>query len=190
MTRRTQIPVHARIQPLLPPEGAPNVLVILLDDVGFGASSAFGGPINTPTVERLAGRRHPIHPLSYDGLVRPDPTSAAYRAKPPFRGDGGDHGARHISPWQQLHAPQHEGAGGYQSQVERLLDCAVRQVPRGAGMAVIAHGPIRRLAIRGWRFRVLLWVHRRREQPVRPGPLRGDYTDRAAQDRRGGVSPH
>ena len=42
------------IEPLLPPEGAPNVLVILLDDVGFGASSAFGGPCHTPTAERLA----------------------------------------------------------------------------------------------------------------------------------------
>ena len=35
------------------PEGAPNVLVVLLDDVGFGAASAFGGPANTPTAERL-----------------------------------------------------------------------------------------------------------------------------------------
>ena len=42
------------IEPLLPPSGAPNVLVILLDDVGFGASSAFGGPCRTPTAERLA----------------------------------------------------------------------------------------------------------------------------------------
>ena len=43
------------IVPLRPPSGAPNVLVILLDDVGFGASSAFGGPCQTPTAERLAG---------------------------------------------------------------------------------------------------------------------------------------
>jgi arylsulfatase A-like enzyme len=43
------------IEPLLPPEGAPNVLIVLLDDVGFGASSAFGGPCRTPTAERLAG---------------------------------------------------------------------------------------------------------------------------------------
>ena len=43
------------IEPLLPPEGAPNVLIVLLDDVGFGASSVFGGPCNTPTAERLAG---------------------------------------------------------------------------------------------------------------------------------------
>lgn len=42
------------IEPLTPPEGAPNVLVVLLDDVGFGASSAFGGPVNTPVAERLA----------------------------------------------------------------------------------------------------------------------------------------
>jgi arylsulfatase A-like enzyme len=42
------------IEPLLPPEGAPNVLIVLLDDVGFGASSAFGGPCRTPTADRLA----------------------------------------------------------------------------------------------------------------------------------------
>ncbi|HTJ56471.1 MAG TPA: arylsulfatase [Devosiaceae bacterium] len=40
---------------LRPPKGAPNVLIVLIDDVGFGASSAFGGPIDTPTAERLAG---------------------------------------------------------------------------------------------------------------------------------------
>jgi arylsulfatase A-like enzyme len=42
------------IKPLRPPEGAPNVLIVLLDDVGFAASSAFGGPCSTPTAERLA----------------------------------------------------------------------------------------------------------------------------------------
>ncbi|GAB16219.1 putative arylsulfatase [Arthrobacter globiformis NBRC 12137] len=42
------------IQPTQPPRGAPNVLIVLLDDVGFGASSAFGGPCATPTAERLA----------------------------------------------------------------------------------------------------------------------------------------
>ncbi len=39
---------------LRPPAGAPNVLIVMIDDVGFGASSAFGGPCNTPTAERLA----------------------------------------------------------------------------------------------------------------------------------------
>ncbi|TDW66145.1 arylsulfatase [Kribbella pratensis] len=42
------------IEPLLPPDGAPNVLIVLLDDIGFGASSTFGGPCRTPTADRLA----------------------------------------------------------------------------------------------------------------------------------------
>jgi len=42
------------IVPLRPPTGAPNVLIVLLDDAGFAASSAFGGVINTPTADRLA----------------------------------------------------------------------------------------------------------------------------------------
>jgi arylsulfatase len=36
------------------PKGAPNVLVILIDDMGFGASSRFGGPVNMPNAEKLA----------------------------------------------------------------------------------------------------------------------------------------
>src|SRR5712672_3996517 len=42
------------ITQLRPPKGAPNVLIVLLDDAGFGSSSAFGGPCNTPTAESLA----------------------------------------------------------------------------------------------------------------------------------------
>jgi len=36
------------------PEGAPNIVVVLIDDIGFGASNTFGGPISTPTFDRLA----------------------------------------------------------------------------------------------------------------------------------------
>src|SRR5262245_3408437 len=42
------------IRQLRPPAGAPNVLVILIDDAGFGSSSAFGGPCQTPNFEKLA----------------------------------------------------------------------------------------------------------------------------------------
>jgi arylsulfatase len=45
---------YPSIRELRPPEGAPNILIILLDDVGFGASSAFGGPCQTPNLEKLA----------------------------------------------------------------------------------------------------------------------------------------
>lgn len=46
----TSAPLPAR----RPPAGAPNILMVLLDDVGFGASSAFGGPCRTPRFDRLA----------------------------------------------------------------------------------------------------------------------------------------
>jgi arylsulfatase len=42
------------IEPLLPPEGAPNVLIVLIDDAGFGSSTTFGGPCSTPNADRLA----------------------------------------------------------------------------------------------------------------------------------------
>ncbi len=43
----------ARFEPTAP-AGAPNVVIILIDDLGFGATAPFGGPIPTPTLDRLA----------------------------------------------------------------------------------------------------------------------------------------
>ncbi|MQA61866.1 MAG: sulfatase-like hydrolase/transferase [Actinophytocola sp.] len=51
---RDQRPAYEPVQPLRPPEGAPNVVVVLIDDMGFGAPSAFGGPCEMPTADRLA----------------------------------------------------------------------------------------------------------------------------------------
>ncbi len=42
------------IEAVRPPEGAPNVLVIMIDDAGFGSSTTFGGPCATPVADRLA----------------------------------------------------------------------------------------------------------------------------------------
>lgn len=41
-------------QPVTAPKGAPNVLLVLLDDVGFGMCSTFGGPVPTPHLDKLA----------------------------------------------------------------------------------------------------------------------------------------
>jgi phosphoglycerol transferase MdoB-like AlkP superfamily enzyme len=41
-------------KPLEAPAGAPNVLIIILDDVGFGHAGTFGGAVATPTLDRLA----------------------------------------------------------------------------------------------------------------------------------------
>ena len=54
---RLQDSVHKRrAQPQHLKPGAPNVLIILLDDVGFGQASTFGGEMNTPTLSRLASQ--------------------------------------------------------------------------------------------------------------------------------------
>ncbi len=47
-------PDWATIEPVRAPEGAPNVLLVLIDDAGFGNPSTFGGPIATPNYSRLA----------------------------------------------------------------------------------------------------------------------------------------
>ncbi|WP_280417729.1 arylsulfatase [Nocardia carnea] len=51
---RDHAPAYEPVPTVTAPEGAPNVLLILLDDVGFGASSAFGGPCMMPTADRLS----------------------------------------------------------------------------------------------------------------------------------------
>jgi arylsulfatase A-like enzyme len=59
------------IEPLRPPAGAPNVLIVLLDDVGFGASSTFGGPCATPTAERLAANGLKLNRFHTTALCSP-----------------------------------------------------------------------------------------------------------------------
>ena len=49
--RNVKTPPHFEVKA---PAGAPNVVIILIDDLGFGATGTYGGPIPTPTMERLA----------------------------------------------------------------------------------------------------------------------------------------
>ena len=44
-----------RVEPDRLPADAPNILIVLLDDVGFGLADTYGGPIHTPTLSRIAG---------------------------------------------------------------------------------------------------------------------------------------
>ncbi len=49
--RTAKMPPHFEVKA---PKGAPNVVIVLIDDLGFGATSTFGGPIKTPTLDGLA----------------------------------------------------------------------------------------------------------------------------------------
>ena len=59
------------IEQLRPPEGAPNVLIVLIDDAGFGSSSAFGGPCQTPTAEKLAANGLKLNRFHTTALCSP-----------------------------------------------------------------------------------------------------------------------
>jgi len=88
------------ITQLRPPTGAPNVLIVLLDDVGFGASSAFGGPCRTPNAEKLAANGLKYNRFHTTALC--SPTRAAMRA---------DRAARHLLPRDAAAARPREGQG-------------------------------------------------------------------------------
>ena len=135
------------IEPLRPPAGAPNVLVVLLDDVGFGASSAFGGPCRHPDRRAARGERAQVQPLPHDGAVLADAPGAADRAQPPLGRHGRHHRDRHLRARLQLDPPEHGRAAGRDAEAERLLHGAVRQVPRGAGLGDEPDGAVRRLAL-------------------------------------------
>jgi arylsulfatase len=62
-------------QPAHAPKGAPNILLVLLDDVGYGASSTFRGSINTPTLDRLA--RNGLKYTNFHTTALCSPTRAA-----------------------------------------------------------------------------------------------------------------
>jgi hypothetical protein len=60
---------------------APNVVLVLLDDVGFGATSALGGPVETPELEKLASGRSALQPVPRQRHVFADPWRAALGAQ-------------------------------------------------------------------------------------------------------------
>ena len=51
---------------------APNVLYIVLDDTGFGQFGCYGGPIETPNLDRLAAERPAVHQHAHHGAVLAD----------------------------------------------------------------------------------------------------------------------
>lgn len=60
------------------PEGAPNVLLVLIDDLGFAGTSKFGGPVNTPTFDRIANEG--LHYNNFHTTAVCSPTRAALKS--------------------------------------------------------------------------------------------------------------
>ena len=149
-----------------PPEGAPNVLVVLIDDAGFGNPSTFGGPIDTPNYDRMADAGAALQPLPRHGDVLADPGGAAHGPQPPRGRDGRHPGVLRRLPGLLGDAAAGRGAVPEGPEGERLLDGGDRQVAPDAGGRAGTGRPVRPLAER-LGLRLLLGLPGSRGRPVR-----------------------
>ena len=91
------------IEPLRPPEGAPNVLVVLIDDAGFGVVERVRrADCQTPTFERLAADGLKYNRFHTTALCSPTRQALLTRPQPPRGGHGRDHGDRDVGAGLQL----------------------------------------------------------------------------------------
>ena len=97
------------IEPLLPPEGAPNVLIVLLDDVGFGASERLRRTGADADRGASAARRAQLQPVPHDRAVCADPGGAAEWSQPSLGRNGPDHRDRDLGARVVRAAAQHQG---------------------------------------------------------------------------------
>ena len=81
-TLADSVPDWAMIPGPEAPDGAPNVLVVLIDDAGFGAIETYGGPVAEPQLHAGPGDGHHLQQLPRDRGVLPDPGRAAHGAEP------------------------------------------------------------------------------------------------------------
>ena len=149
------------------PAGAPNVLIILLDDVGFGHAGTFGGAVSTPTLDRLAQEGLRYNQFHTTALC--SPTRAALLT-----------GRNHHSVGTGVIIEMGTGFPGYTGIVpdttvglardfaaERLCDGRVRQMAQHARQRNLARRSVRPLADgQDLGLRVFLRLHEWRDPPI------------------------
>ena len=165
------------------PQGAPNVVIVLIDDIGFGHSSAFGGPIHMPTLEKLANGGLKYNRFHTTALCSPTRTALL---------TGHNHHANNAGAIMELATafpgntgvrPKSITTAGRDPAPERLQHRRLRQVPRDPAVGGLGLRPLRPLAD-GFGLRQVLRLHRRRDQPVGAGHLRRRHARRAQADAR------
>ena len=106
------------------PKGAANVVVVLLDDIGFGQSSAFGGPCKMPTLDKLADRGLRYNNFHTTALCSPTRTALL---------TGRNHHVNHAGAIMELATAFPEHPNGAEESVAAVCN------PRGNVLAILPH---------------------------------------------------
>ena len=91
---RDSVPDWSPFEPPKAPDGAPNVVYAVLDDVGFSAMACYGGPVETPNIDRIVGDGRALHAVAHDGAVLADALVPADRPQPHPQRHGVHHRVR------------------------------------------------------------------------------------------------
>ncbi len=105
---------------VVPPKGAPNVLLIMTDDVGFGAPSTFGGVIPTPGAGPHRKGWAALYAVPFHRPLLAHACGADHRPQPPLGGLRRCLGAIHGVPGLQQHHPREQGHRWANPQGQRL----------------------------------------------------------------------
>ena len=176
-----------RVEPKHLAEGAPNILIILMDDVGPGTPSTYGGEVNTPTLDRVA--KTGISFNRFHSTAMCSPTRAALLTGRNHTRVGNGQISALANDFDGFSGiiPEVVGDGRRSAEGLRLQHRRLGQVAQHARGADHVQGAVRLLADR-LRLRVLLRLPRRRSLAVRtdPGAQHHPRHRREAQ----GLPPH
>ncbi len=120
-------------KPLQAPAGAPNVLIVLLDDVGFGHAATFGGAVATPDSRSACQERTPLQSIPHHGALLAHASRAADRPQSPQCRHGRDHRVGHRVSGLHRRRAQHGRRLAGDASAERLLHGRLRQMAQHAG---------------------------------------------------------
>ena len=168
-----------RAEPNHLPADAPNILIVLLDDVGFGLPDTFGGEIATPTLTRLANEGISYNTFHTTSIC--SPTRAALLTGRNHQRVGSGTIAERALDWDGYTGviPKSPRRSREVLQRLRLQDRGLRQVAQHAGDRDDGDGPVRPLAD-GLRLRLFLRLPGRRDLAIRAAAVREHEARRAA----------
>ena len=177
-----------RVEPKRLADGAPNILIILMDDVGPGTPSTYGGEINTPTLDRVAKMGISYNRFHSTAMCSPTRAALLTGRNHTLRRQWPDRGDRQRLRRLQRHHPEVVGDRRRGAEGLRLQHRRLGQVAQHARRADHLQGAVRLLADRLW-LRVFLRLPRRRGLAVR-ADAGAQHHRRSPRRQPQGLPPH